>query len=159
VGSTALLHPFPGTHPDQVSFEPATIANTLSNNRPTGSVGSWIEPLSLSWMFRLVNSSKCREHQAATARAVQLGHHQGVASPTGGQLQPQTGSVAAGALEAVIDVDAIITDTNRAALLLRVRIPPAIHSSTRDDQAGWRRQEPHVVPANRSLSGTLRQRQ
>jgi hypothetical protein len=53
VGSTALLHPFPGTHPDQVSFEPATIANTLSNNRPTGSVGSWIEPLSLSWMFRL----------------------------------------------------------------------------------------------------------
>jgi hypothetical protein len=67
-------------------------------------------------MFRLVNSSKCLEHQAATARAVQLGHHQGVASPTGGQLQPQTGSVAAGALEPVIDVDAIITDTNRAAL-------------------------------------------
>jgi hypothetical protein len=44
---------------------------------------------------------------------VQLGHHQGVTSPTGSQRQPQTGSLAVGAGQAVIDIDAIITDTKR----------------------------------------------
>ena len=44
---------------------------------------------------------------------VQLGHHQRVASPTGSKRQPQTGSVPVGAGQAVIDIDAIITDTKR----------------------------------------------
>jgi hypothetical protein len=44
---------------------------------------------------------------------VQLRHHQRVTSPTGSQRQPQTGSVAVGAGQAVIDIDAIITDTER----------------------------------------------
>ena len=44
---------------------------------------------------------------------VQLGHHQRVTSPTGSQRQPQTGSVPVGAGQAVVDVDAIITDTKR----------------------------------------------
>jgi hypothetical protein len=44
---------------------------------------------------------------------VQLGHHQRVTSPTGSQRQPQTGSLAVGARQAVIDIDAIITDTKR----------------------------------------------
>jgi hypothetical protein len=36
----------------------ATIASTLNNNRPTGSVGSWIEPPRLSFTLHLVSSSK-----------------------------------------------------------------------------------------------------
>jgi hypothetical protein len=39
----------------------ATLARALNSNRPTGSVGSWIEPPGLSLTFRLVSSSRmCR---------------------------------------------------------------------------------------------------
>src|SRR5829696_619862 len=36
----------------------ATIANTLNSNRPTGSVGSWTEPPTLSFTFRFVSMSR-----------------------------------------------------------------------------------------------------
>ena len=42
-----------------------------------------------------------------------LCNHQRVTSSTGGQGQPQTGSVAVGAGQPVIDVDAVITDAER----------------------------------------------
>src|SRR5215207_6775206 len=42
------FHPFAGAQSDQVGFERSRIANTLNSSRPTGSVGSWIDPPRLS---------------------------------------------------------------------------------------------------------------
>ena len=39
------FHLFPGAHLIRSGSNSATIANTLNSNLPTGSVGSWIEPL------------------------------------------------------------------------------------------------------------------
>ena len=47
----------------------ATIANTLNSGRPTGSVGSWIEPPRLSLTFLVVSSSRMSGRRAATGRA------------------------------------------------------------------------------------------
>jgi hypothetical protein len=108
------FHPFPGAQSDQVGFElSATIANTLNNNRPTGSVGSWIEPPRLSLTFRLVSSSMSRASGSDRASRSNLVTTKGVTSPTSSQRQPQTGSIAVAAGQTVVDVDAIITDTKR----------------------------------------------
>jgi hypothetical protein len=44
---------------------------------------------------------------------IQLGHHQRVAGSAGGQRQCQTGPIAVSAGKTVVDVDAIVTDTER----------------------------------------------
>jgi hypothetical protein len=77
------------------------------------SVGSWIEPPRLSHVAlgQLVqNAPSIRQRPSPP---VWLGHHQCVTSPPCSQRKPQTGSVAVGAGQTVIGIDAIITDTKR----------------------------------------------
>ena len=79
----------------------ATIANTLNKSRPTGSVGSWIEPPRLSLTFLLVSSSRMSRASGSDRQPTRCG----------ASRQPR--SVPVGAGQAVIDIDAIITDTKR----------------------------------------------
>jgi hypothetical protein len=51
------LHAFAGTGAMRSDSNSATMARTLNSSRPTGSVGSWMEPPMLSFTFRLVRSS------------------------------------------------------------------------------------------------------
>jgi hypothetical protein len=57
--SLRSLHPPPGcrVESDQ-SPTPPPIASTVNSTRPTGSVGSWIDPPRLSLTFLFVNSSR-----------------------------------------------------------------------------------------------------
>jgi hypothetical protein len=64
----------------------ATIANTLNSSRPTGSVGSWIEPPRLSLTFLFVSSSRMSRASGRTVPSrVKLGDYQGVTGSAGGQ--------------------------------------------------------------------------
>jgi hypothetical protein len=63
-----------------------TIANMLNSSRPTGSLGSCIEPPRLSFTFRLVSSSKMsRASGSEGGEPVQLGNYQGVTGSAGSQ--------------------------------------------------------------------------
>ena len=118
----------------------ATIANTLNNNRPTGSVGSWTEPPRLSFTFRRVSSSKM-SRASGNERANRSSFVTTNVSPAArGHGQPQTRPVPVRAGQAVIDIDPIITHTEGVetitlsgeVLLLRryARVPPSSCTTT-----------------------------
>jgi hypothetical protein len=67
------LHPLPDPHPDQVGFDSATMASTLNSSRPTGSVGSWIEPPRLSFTLRLVLWTEPKIDRDVTSRVEATG--------------------------------------------------------------------------------------
>ena len=96
----------------------ATIANTLNSSRPTGSFGSWIDPLRLNRTFLAVNSVRMSRasgsDRASRSSLVTAG---GVAGSAGGQGESQPGPVAVGAGQAVVDIDAVITDAEPAKRL------------------------------------------
>jgi hypothetical protein len=89
----------------------ATIASMLNSSRPTGSVGSWIEPPRLSLTALRVRSS--RISRASGSEPVELRHHQGVTLAAGGQRLTKAGTVAVGTGQAVVDVDPVAAHAER----------------------------------------------
>jgi hypothetical protein len=73
-----------------------------------------MEPPKLSLTFRLVKSSKMsRASGSDRASRSNLVTTSGVAGPAGRQSQPEAGPVPVGAGQAMVDIDAVITDTQR----------------------------------------------
>jgi hypothetical protein len=92
----------------------ASMPNTLNSSRPSriGGIVDSAAEAELGVSPRELVEDVTGVWQRA-GEPVQLPYHQGVARPTGGQRQPQSWTVATCAGEAVIDVDAVITDTER----------------------------------------------
>jgi len=92
----------------------ATMANTLNNNLPIGSVGSWIGPPRLSLDLALGEFVEdVPGVWQGPGQPVQFGHHERVTAVAGGKGEPQTWSVTVRAGQAVIDVDPVIADAER----------------------------------------------
>ena len=143
------LHALPGPHPDQVRLE-------LRDHR------QHVEQQPTDWIGRIVHRAAQAEFDVASSelvedvagvrqrpgQAIKLGHHQRVAAVAGRQRQPQAGSVPVVAGQAVVNVDAVITDAEsgeavalRGQILLfgghtRVAHPELVHRPALADTFG-----------------------
>ncbi len=123
----------------------ATIARTLNSSRPPGSAGSWIElpevELDLSG-GELIDDVTGVWQRAG--EAIELGDDEGVAVPARRERFAESGALAGGAGEAVVDVDAFGRDAEpgEAVALGGEVLLVGGDSSVADQQAGHPRECP-----------------
>jgi hypothetical protein len=94
------------------AFKRAHWARAITWALPFWAIDQPSEPQLSSWSCELDSG-----HTLHGSEPVQLGHHQGVASPAGRKGESQSWLVAVGAGSTVIDIDAIITDTKRVQVI------------------------------------------
>jgi len=113
----------PGAEADESSSSWATMARTLSGRRPTASVGSGpIRPVRADLTGGALVGDRPGVRQGA-GETVELGDHQGVAGPARSERLAKSRPLAAGAGQAVVNIDPL-GGTPRAARPSRWTVRP-----------------------------------
>jgi hypothetical protein len=110
----ATFMPLPGAHPDQIGLELGDHGQGLEQ-QPPDRVGRIVDRAAEVELDRaggeLVGDGPRVGHRPG--EPVELGHHQGVPAPAGGQRLAQPGPVPVRAGQAMVDVDPLRGDAER----------------------------------------------
>ena len=107
-------HAFACPHPDQVGLELGDHREDVEQ-QPADRVGGVVDGAAEAEadVLRGEFVDDVAGVGQRSGESVEFGDDEGVARAAGGQREPEAGSVAVGAGQAVVDVDAIVTDTER----------------------------------------------